>query len=79
MTKIALLIPANLYICPYVSIYTNILEEIGNEYDMVIWDKENKNDNADYVFKKTSGPKENMFIKLIKYLSYSKFLKKIIS
>lgn len=79
MKKVALLIPANLYFCPYVSIYTNILKEVGIEYDMLVWDKENRGDDADYVFKEISNSKESMLIKLIKYLSYSKFLKKVIS
>lgn len=76
MKKIALLLPANLYLCPYVSIYTTILKEIDVEYDTILWDKENRDDIADYVFKKKADIKENNLIKLVKYLSYSNFIKK---
>ena len=38
--KIGLILPANIWYCPFVNIYTKILERENIDYDIISWNKE---------------------------------------
>ncbi len=76
--KIALLLPANIYFCPYIKIYTSILEEAGISYDIIYWDKDGLNEPASHIFKKRASVNANKYAKILDYIRYSSFLKRII-
>lgn len=74
--KVALLIPANIWFCPYVRIYTNILEKYGVEYDIISWNKDGTKEAESIAFEKKES--NNLLMKLIDYIRFSFFLKKTI-
>lgn len=76
--KIALLVPANIYFCPYINIYINILQEKNLLYDVIYWDKDELNEQASYVFRKPVSARTNKLKKIWYYLKYNVFLKSII-
>jgi hypothetical protein len=76
--KIALLLPANLYFCPYAKIYTKILDKAKIDYDIIFWDKDGLNETGGLAFKKKCKNKYNPLIKLILYIQYIFFLRNTI-
>lgn len=73
--KVALIIPANIYFCPYLKIYTNILDAHHINYNVIYWDKEFLNEEG---IRFQVGPiSGNSFFKKIRgYYLYSMFVKK---
>lgn len=76
--KLGLLLPANVYFCPYVSIYSRLLDELGVKYDIICWDKTNAVDKADFIFHKKISASDSWLKKLYFYLKYTLFLKKCV-
>lgn len=72
---IALLVPANIWFCPYVRIYTNFFEEWGIPYKIIFWDKTNSEENEGFAF---SFRTTSTFSKIKGYYKFSKFIKKIV-
>lgn len=74
--KIGIIIPNNLWFCPYVKIYTKVLEELNISYDVISWNRDGKNEDGciEYSNAKTySGA-----LKFISYWKFASFLKKTI-
>lgn len=76
--KVGLLLPANIYFCPYAKIYSKILDELKIDYDILAWDRAGiKEEVGEYIYKKKypygTGSK---FKWIINYYYYSIFLKK---
>ena len=76
MNKIALIIPNNLWISPYVAIYTRILNEINIGYDIISWNREGRQEvGIQFQYKEKS---RNQLAVLWSYIRYARFLKKTI-
>lgn len=74
--KVAILLPANVWFCPFVSIYTQILNEYGVKYDIINWDKTG-NETSDVIsYHGTIG--NSSIAKLIGYWKFSKFIKRVL-
>ena len=72
--RIAILLPANVWFCPFVNIYTQILDEYGINYDIINWDKTGNESSASISYKGDVG--NSSLSKLIGYWRFSKFIKK---
>ena len=46
--KLGLLLPTNIYFCPYVKIYTDILDKNNIQYDIIYPDKRGLKEEAAY-------------------------------
>ncbi|HQB11346.1 MAG TPA: capsular biosynthesis protein [Candidatus Omnitrophota bacterium] len=75
--KIGLILPANIWGCPYTNIYTEILKENKVDFDLISWNRDGSENNTGLQFEKQLCRK-NRYSKLIPYLSYISFIKKII-
>lgn len=75
--KVGLLIQNNLWYCPYVRIYTTMLDEWGIQYDMLYWNRDANTDEKDGITYDKKGS-NGRFNKLFGYWKYCKFLKKAI-
>lgn len=76
--KVALILPGNLWLSPYAKIYTDILDEKGIFYEIISWNRDGK----DPLYKNGFNLKNDStfrFNKLLPYLMYLKFIKKIIN
>lgn len=77
--KIGLLIGANLYFCPFVKIYTRILDEMRIDYDIVAWNRINVGEKGAIFYEKAFPYSTGNKIKwLYNYIKYSFFLRKIV-
>lgn len=76
--KLGLLLPANVYFCPYASIYSRLLDDLGVNYDIICWDKTGIADNANFIFHKKVTLRDSCLKKLYCYFWYTSFLKKCI-
>jgi hypothetical protein len=76
MGEIALVIPNNIWICPYVSIYSRILDEEGIKYDTISWNRDGREEiGIQYNCQEKS---RNFFSVFLSYVKYSRFVKKTI-
>ena len=74
--KIGLLLPGNVYFCPYVKIYTRILENNNIPYDILYWDRDGIEEVAAHRFSRLSPQGASAWKKLLDYYLYARFLKK---
>jgi hypothetical protein len=74
--RIGLLLPANVYFCPYVKIYTRILDLNNISYHILYWDRDGIEEPAAYRFHKLSPQNAGLGKKLFDYYLYARFLKK---
>lgn len=76
MKKIALVIPNNIWVSPYLSIYTRMFDEKGVEYDIISWNREGRDEEGiQFQYKEKS---RNQLAVLWSYLKFARFLKKTI-
>lgn len=75
--KLGLLLGANLYFCPYVKIYTQILDSANVEYDIIAWNRINVGEQGAIFYERpfpySTG---NRFSWLVNHLRYSSFISK---
>jgi hypothetical protein len=76
--RIGILLPTNIYFAPYAKIYTDVLDELGVKYDIIYFDKRNLDEPAAYRFSAETDTNSGQLKRLINYLRYSLFLRKII-
>lgn len=76
MPKIALVIPTNLWFCPFVDIYTDILKRNDHDYDIICWDRDGKTTENAIRFKHSIG--KTALSKLKGYYDFSRFIKSIL-
>ena len=76
MGKIALIIPNNLWMCPYISIYTKLLDDKNVEYELISWDRNGKDEIG--IQYHLSEKNRNKYLVFLSYLKFSRFLKKTI-
>ena len=74
--KIGLIISANIWFCPYLHIYTKILDKKHINYDIVSWDRTGLDGKHGIQFH--SSLQRNRIEKLISFLLYVRFIKKVI-
>ena len=76
--KLGLLLPTNIYFCPYVKIYTDVLDKNNIQYDIIYPDKRGLKEEAAYRYTRKIDDKSNKIAKLLYYWDYSRFLRKTI-
>ena len=76
--KLGLLLPTNVYFCPYVKIYTDILDKNNIQYDIIYPDKRGLKEEAAYRYTRKIDDKANKIAKLLYYWNYSRFLRRTI-
>lgn len=76
--KLGLLLPTNIYFCPYVKIYTDVLDKNNIQYDIIYPDKRGLKEEAAYRYTRKIDDKANKIAKLLYYWDYSRFLRKTI-
>ena len=76
--KVGLLLPNNVYFCPYVKIYTKILEKNGIPYDILYWDREGIEETAAYRYSRPSPYTATLLKKFFNWYLYVRFLKKVL-
>lgn len=74
---IGILIPNNLWFCPYVSIYTKILNDERISYEIVSWCRDGINETGCIQYKDTRTYSNN-FQRLFSYYRFSRFIKKTV-
>lgn len=74
--KVALILPANVWCCPFVNIYIKILDKDGIDYDIISWNKDG-NEKQGIQFDKQYKTKGKL-TKLMPYFEFASFVKKTI-
>lgn len=72
--KIALVVPNNLWVCPYVSNYSRILDKEGVEYEIISWNRANKEERGIQYNKQETT--RSLFGVLWSYFNFARFVKK---
>lgn len=72
--KIVLILPGNLWFCPYVNIYVKILEKNNIKYDIISWNRDGSESSGKFTFDmpEKAGGKITKFSKFINYLKFIK-------
>lgn len=73
MGKIALVVPNNLWVCPYVSLYSKILEKNSAKYEIISWNRANK-EEAGIQYNKPENNR-NLLGVLWSYFRFAGFVK----
>jgi len=76
--RIGVLLPTNVYFSPYSRVYTDLLDELGVDYDIIYFDKRNLNELAAHRFSASLSSTDGMFKRFLGYYRYSRFLAKVI-
>lgn len=78
MQKIALLLPSNIWYSPFLTIYTQLLDKTGVDYDIISWNRDGKDDKIGIQYNGTAIIKglPVMFSKLLTYYKFISFVKK---
>lgn len=74
MGKIALVVPNNLWVCPYVSNYSRILDKEGSEYEIISWNRANKEERGIQYNKKETT--RSLLGVLWSYFNFAGFVKR---
>lgn len=74
--KVGLIISANIWFCPYLHIYTKILDKKHINYDVVSWDRKGMDGTQGIQFQ--SSLQRNGIEKFISFLLYTRFIKKVV-
>ena len=72
--KIALVVPNNLWVCPYVSNYSRILDKEGSEYEIISWNRANKEERGIQYNKKETT--RSLLGVLWSYINFAGFVKR---
>ena len=73
-TKVAILLPANVWFCPFVNIYTHNFDKYNIKNDIINWDKSGNENTCAYSYKGHTG--NSSLSKLLGYWKFSRFVKK---
>lgn len=74
--KIALIVPNNVWFCPYVSIYSKLLDTMSINYDIISWNRTDKEEDAiqfNYIPKS-----RNPLMLFVAYVKFASFVKKTV-
>lgn len=75
--KIGLIMPGNIWFCPYVKIYTKILDEEKVEYDLISWNRDGSEKQGIQFNEQSIG--KGRFSKFLQYVNYTSFIKKTVN
>ena len=73
--KIALIIPNNLWFCPYVKIYTDFFDKHAINYDVISWNRDGKNEDGVIQFNYQANS-SNLCTLFYAYIRFADFAKK---
>lgn len=76
--KVGLILPGNIWFSPYVRIYTQILEELGVDYDIVSWNRDGSDRKEGFQFEMQCSNDSSRISKFLPYIHYISYVKKII-
>lgn len=79
--KILLVLSCNLHWAPYYTRYEQILKNSGIKYDLILWNREGLKENTYgnlIEYKLLDKTNNNSAIKVVKFLHYAHFIKKVI-
>lgn len=76
--RIGLLLPSNIWFCPYASIYTNILKDNNIDFDIISWNRDGSEKAGDCVFD-LQAISLNRLGKFSSFFKYIRYIKKITS
>lgn len=76
MNKVALVIPNNLWLCPYVSSYTKVLDHKSIPYDIISWNRASVEESC--IQYNRPERSRNLILVLFSYIRFARFVKKII-
>ncbi len=76
--RIGLVLPGNIWFCPYVRNYTRILDGHAIEYDIISWNRDGSEAEVKCQFNKPQDNSLSKLAKLIPFLEYFKFIKNTI-
>lgn len=74
--KTAIILPNNIWFCPYVNIYTDYLTKKSIPYDIISWNRDGTNERAiqfNYTIKQ-----RNPFVLLCAYVRFASFVKRVV-
>lgn len=74
--RIGLITPANVWKCPFIRIYTAILDDMGIEYDIISWNKDGC-EKQKYQYEKRCDAGRGV-LNLISYLQFGWYVKKMV-
>lgn len=74
MGRIALVVPNNLWVCPYISNYSRILDKEGAEYEIISWNRAGKEEKGIQYNKQETT--RSLIGVLWSYLKFAGFVKK---
>lgn len=77
MGKVALIVPNNLWVCPYVIHYSQLLDSIGVEYEIISWNRARKLEAGIQYNRQEKS--RNLLGVLYAYFLFSKFVKKCLN
>ena len=76
MKKLALILPNNIWVSPYVNIYTRLLDTLGVDYELISWNREGREEPG---IQYQKCEKSHNIIKVLwAYICFAKFVKKVI-
>ena len=76
MVHVALIVPNNLWVSPYLSIYTRQLKKSGVDYEIISWNRANVVENC--IQYNVPEGKRYFFSVFFSYFKYARFVKKIL-
>lgn len=74
--KIAVIVPGNTWLFPYLETFKTVLDEESAEYEILIWDREGKKETGVIAYEKPLALDCAMPKKIAGYASYARFLEK---
>lgn len=72
--RTCLILPGNLWFCPYVNTYVKILEDNNIKYDIISWNRDSSEPTGKFTFDLIEKSKSRVS-KYFKFLKYLKFIK----
>lgn len=76
--RVAIVVLGNLWVSPYVNIYKGILDELGVDYDVILWDRDGSDSGTDYAFSSNRVDLKSPITKLRYYFKYADYIKKMV-
>jgi hypothetical protein len=77
--KVAVVLSSNIEISPYYLYYTDCLEKINVDYDIISWDRLNLGTEMKYCFKYQSPERLPFIRKIYDFSKYSNYVKRVLS
>lgn len=74
--KIAVIVPGNTWMFPYLGIYKTLMDNAGLSYDIICWDREKKTEGTAIIYERPLPLTCNMFDKIRGYAAYAKFVER---